>query len=90
MPSVKVRTVVQLGAAVRQSRLDAGLTQAELAGRAGVSRRWLGMLENGQNRGAEFTKVARLLASLGRQLEVVDAPAAVGAPLPAWLGGTDG
>ncbi|MDR1236682.1 MAG: helix-turn-helix domain-containing protein [Propionibacteriaceae bacterium] len=88
----EVRTVQQLGAAVRQARLDARLTQAELAERAGVSRRWLSMVENGQNRGAEFTKVSKALAVLGKQFAVVDAPARPRTSLPSWLagGGTDG
>ena len=63
-------TVPQFGAAVREARTQAGLTQQELADRANVSRRWLGMFENGQNLGAELSKVLGLIEALGMELSM--------------------
>jgi transcriptional regulator with XRE-family HTH domain len=88
MDGHRVRTVLQVGGAVRQARLDAGLTQAQLAVMAGVSRRWIIMLERGENRGAEFTKVTRTLAELGKSLMVVEAPQGSSQPpVPSWITG---
>lgn len=61
-------TVPQFGAAVREQRTRASLTQQELADRAGVSRRWLGMFENGRNLGAELSKVLALVQALDMEL----------------------
>ena len=44
----------QLGAAIRAARTRAGLTQQELANRSGASRRWLSMVEKGENPGVEL------------------------------------
>ncbi|MFB6955538.1 helix-turn-helix domain-containing protein [Streptomyces sp. NPDC056309] len=35
------------GDAIRKERMQAGLTQEELAGRVGISRRYVGLLEDG-------------------------------------------
>lgn len=59
-----VHTVGQLGMEIRRLRLAAGLTQAELAERAGVSRRWLGRLERGHAR-AETGNLMRVVRALG-------------------------
>lgn len=59
-----VHTVGQLGMEIRRLRLAAGLTQAELAERAGVSRRWLGRLERGHT-GAETGNLMRVVRALG-------------------------
>lgn len=75
MRSWRVRSVSQLGAAVREARDKAGLTQQQLADKAGVSRRWLSTLENGQNLGAELTKVFRAVDALGLELSLGAAPA---------------
>lgn len=88
MDGSRVRSVVQLGGAVRQARLDRGLTQAQLAAMAGVSRRWLVMLEQGVTRGAEYTKISKTLAVLGKELMVVDAPVShLPQTLPDWVAG---
>lgn len=67
-------TPAQLGAAIRDARKTAGLTQSQLADRAGVSRRWLITLENGKAPGAELTKILTTLAALDLQLTVDTAP----------------
>lgn len=74
MPARAARTPAQLGAAIRGARQQAGLTQAELAERAGVSRRWLLMLENGKAPGAELAKVMRTLEVLGLGMTVGATP----------------
>ena len=59
-----VSTMGQLGMEMRRLRRAAGLTQAGLAQRAGVSRRWLGQLERGHPR-AEADKLMRVIRALG-------------------------
>lgn len=54
----------QLGAAIRAARTRARMTQEELARRAGTSRRWLSMLENGESPGAEIGKILATLDTL--------------------------
>ncbi|MGC1206404.1 MAG: helix-turn-helix transcriptional regulator [Ornithinimicrobium sp.] len=65
-------TVRDLGAAVREARSRAGLSQQAVADRAGVPRQWVSRLETGSNPGAELRKVLDLLAAL--DLMVVLAP----------------
>lgn len=62
MSDVTVNTPAALGAAVRERRLRSGLTQAELAGLAGVSRAWLIRLEDGHPRAELFRVLATLRA----------------------------
>lgn len=66
-----MNNVAQLGAAVTQLRRDAGWTQEQLADKAGVSRRWLVMFENGRTPGVDATKVFRTLEKLGMELAVL-------------------
>lgn len=67
----RIATSADLGAVIRESRLAARLTQAELAAKAGVSREWLIGLERGARPRAELTKVLSVL-------DVLDLPLAVG------------
>jgi transcriptional regulator with XRE-family HTH domain len=67
-------SVTQLGGAVYDARTQAGMTQKELAQRAGVSMRWLGTLERGDHLGLEYTRVCRVLDELGLQLQVAPKP----------------
>lgn len=69
-----MQTVGQFGFEVRRLRATADMTQAELAERAGVSRRWLGRLERGHT-GAELDNIMRLTRALGLTLKFA-APAA--------------
>ncbi|MDR0782623.1 MAG: helix-turn-helix domain-containing protein [Propionibacteriaceae bacterium] len=64
----------QLGAAIRQARLDARLTQQELADRSRVSRRWLGVIELGKAPRAELGHVLAVLASLDLGLQLANKP----------------
>lgn len=64
----RISTPLDLGAAVRDARTAAQLTQAELAERAGVSREWLIGLERGTRPRAELTKILGVLAALDQPL----------------------
>jgi HTH-type transcriptional regulator/antitoxin HipB len=59
-----IRTERELGAALRQARLRAGLTQAELAARAEVSRAFVVGIEAGNRPGAELQRVLALVRAL--------------------------
>ncbi len=67
-------TVRDLGAAVRAARQEAGLSQQDLADRAGVPRQWVSRLETGSNPGAELRKVLDVLAALGLTVTLVPSP----------------
>lgn len=67
MAVTEVSTMSALGALVRSVRRQAGLSQAELARRAGVTQPWLSRLENGAAR-AEAQKVLDTLSVLGVRL----------------------
>jgi HTH-type transcriptional regulator / antitoxin HipB len=64
-----------LGLYLRETRLAASMTQAQLAARAGVSRRWLSDLEAGKPT-AEVGLVFRVVAALGLFLDARPEPAA--------------
>ena len=64
-----VRSIRDLAAAVRGRRKDLRLSQAELARRAGVSRKWIYEFEAGKP-SAEFGLLLRVLDELGLGLEL--------------------
>jgi transcriptional regulator with XRE-family HTH domain len=64
------RQLTQLGATLRNARIEAGLTQDELGARAGVSRQLVSRIESGSPRG-EVGRVAQVAAALGYRLTVV-------------------
>jgi transcriptional regulator with XRE-family HTH domain len=66
MPTV--RTVTDVGAVIRAARVERGWTQAELASRADVSRRWVSATESGDAQRTELARVLRVLAALGVSL----------------------
>ena len=74
-----VRSVHDLAAAVRGRRNDLMLSQAELAGRAAVSGKWVYEFEGGKPK-AEVGALLRVLDALGLVLET---RASDGAPAPA-------
>ena len=71
-----LRTVRDLGAAVRRARRETGLSQQALADRAGVSRQWLSRVEAGKGPSAEMGKVLDVLAALGLAVDLVTTPVA--------------
>lgn len=64
-----VRTPLDLGLIIRDRRRKLGLSQSELAEKAGVGRQWLVAVEHGKAR-AEIGLVLRTLAALGLTLSV--------------------
>jgi len=65
--NTKLRTTSDVGALIREQRRTLGLSQADLAGKVGVSRLWINQIENGKA-GAGIGLVLRVLAVLGVQL----------------------
>ncbi len=57
-------TAASLGAAIRHYRQQAGLSQAELAERAGLNRTYLSALEQGRET-EQVKRILRLLNQLG-------------------------
>ena len=70
---MRVRSIRDLAAAARGRRQDLGLNQAELAERAGVSRKWLVEFEAGKP-SAELGLTMRVLDQLGLALDVTSDP----------------
>lgn len=64
-----LRSVHDIASTVRGRRLDRGLSQAEVAAAAGVSRKWVSEFERGKP-GAELSAVLSVLAALDIDLEV--------------------
>jgi HTH-type transcriptional regulator / antitoxin HipB len=64
-----VRSIRDLAAAVRGRRIDLGLSQANLAELAGVSRKWIYEFEAGKPK-AEFGLILRVLDALALSLEL--------------------
>lgn len=60
----RVYTPASLGAAIRHYRLQSGLSQAELAERAGLNRTYLSDLERG-NETEQIRRILRVLKELG-------------------------
>ena len=69
-----LQTSRDLGVAIRRARLDRGLSQAELAARAGVGRPWLSEAENGK-RTAEIGRILLVLSALDLAVTLVATPA---------------
>lgn len=69
---LNARSLPRLGDAIRRLRLTRGLTQAELADRAEVSRQWVVAVEQGRTEGLELGRVLRLLDALDASLLVRD------------------
>ena len=59
-----IQTSKAFGSAIRRARTDQGLSQVELAARAGVGRPWLSELETGK-RTAELGRALSVLSALG-------------------------
>jgi len=66
---MQIKSIRNLAAAVLGRRRDLGLTQAELALRAGVSRKWVYEFEAGKP-SAELRLILRVLDALGLTLEL--------------------
>ena len=73
-----------LGHTIRVLRRRSGLTQVELARRAGVSQPWLSRLERGHP-GASLSLVFQVTGSLGARTSVGPIPERAGPGLDEWL-----
>ena len=65
--------LVAIGSRVASRRRTLGLTQSELARKAGVSRATLDALENGRSGELGYSKVANILSALGLELRLQEA-----------------
>lgn len=68
-----IQTSKAFGSAVRRARKERGLSQAELAARAGVGRPWLSELETGK-RTAELGRALSVLSALDLAVAFVPQP----------------
>lgn len=68
-----VRTSRRLARSLRARRRSLGLTQADVASRAGVSAQWLSEFESGRSPGGT-DRVMALLTALGLSLAVHERP----------------
>jgi transcriptional regulator with XRE-family HTH domain len=59
------RTPNKLGATLRRLRERAGLSQEEVADRAGIERSYISMLENGRRRNLSYDLALRIAGALG-------------------------
>ncbi len=66
---MRVRTATDLGAFIRKRRVKLGMHQADLAEKAGTSRKWIVEAEQGKPR-AEIGLVLRTLRTLGVSLDL--------------------
>lgn len=72
----EIRQTRNIGSTVRTARLSQGLTQRQLAEKAGVSERSVLSLELGDATGMRFDKLCAILDSLGLHLFVGNEPEA--------------
>lgn len=59
---------IEIGYAIKDRRTELGLTQAQLAEAAGISKRCLWALELGLNPGVQLNKLTAVLGALGLDL----------------------
>jgi transcriptional regulator with XRE-family HTH domain len=71
MRDTTIKTFEALGRAIRTQRLVRGLSQAVLAERIGVERKWVVRLEAG-NHAAEIANVMKAIEVLGLELKLTD------------------
>jgi HTH-type transcriptional regulator/antitoxin HipB len=68
---MRLRTIADIAALIRERRTRLGLDQAELAKKAGVSRKWIVEIERGKSNAA-VGLVLRTLRVLAVEIEVRD------------------
>jgi HTH-type transcriptional regulator/antitoxin HipB len=76
---MRLRTPRELGAAIKDRRIQLRLGQGALAEKVGVSRQWVVAVEGGKPR-ADMGLVLRTLEALGLRLDVVASDAAATTP----------
>jgi len=65
-----MRNITEVGGLIQQRRTDLGLTQAQVAGRARVSRDWIISIERGRRLTVDFERLLRTLDVLGLTIEI--------------------
>ena len=80
---IAVRAPDQLGLAIRRIRKSKGLTQVELAAKAGIQQRTLSKIENGQTK-TEISTLFSICSALGTEL-VIRSKSAVKRKKPEWM-----
>ena len=65
---------LEIGYAVKDRRAQLGMTQAQVAEAAGVSKRSLWSIELGRNTGVQLDKLIAVLKVLGLDLTIAEAP----------------
>lgn len=78
---MRIRTSGDLSALARGRRMEHGWTQADVAARAGVSRKWVSDFETGKA-SVDLSAVLRLLDALAVELSSADDATAGGPPRP--------
>lgn len=66
---MQISDASSFGLAIKQARVDSGLTQSALAQRCGTTQSWISELENGKPR-AELELALRVIRELNLALEV--------------------
>ena len=64
---------LEVGYAIKERRVQLGMTQAQLAQAAGISKRCLWSLELGQNSGVQLNKLTAVFDALGLNLKITSA-----------------
>lgn len=77
---VDVRTPVELGALAHAARMARGWNQQQAADAAGVSRRFVSLLESGTHANAEVWRVLAVLNALGVEISATLPPTASRSP----------
>ncbi|MCC7404582.1 MAG: helix-turn-helix transcriptional regulator [Bdellovibrionales bacterium] len=70
-PGERIRTVNDLGVQIRAERRKRNFSQAELAARAGVSRRFIYQLENGSRDSFPLGKVLQVIRRLNLEIQII-------------------
>jgi|GEM_PF-484608 len=67
---MKMRSITEIGGLIQQRRTDLGLTQAQVARSAKVSRDWIISIENGRRLTVDFERLLRTLDVLDLSIEI--------------------
>ena len=68
---MRAQTPKEIGALIRNARLESGITQSELAAKIGASRYWVAGIERG-NAGVELGLVLKALRAMGLTFTIED------------------
>lgn len=73
---MQIRTMFDVGMAIKEGREDLGLTQQQLANRSAVSRSWIAQVETGKP-SFDMYKVLQVFSALGLRLDAEREPRTV-------------